>query len=52
MSIVTMVLYNPVNPEGASVTVRMFLMCKTRRITIMSVRRMLSETEMEKYERP
>lgn len=32
--------------------VRMFLPCKTRRVTIMSVRRTLSETEIEKYGRP
>ena len=52
MSMVTMALYNPVAPEGASMAVRIFLLCKTSRITIMSVRRMLSEREMEKYGRP
>jgi hypothetical protein len=31
---------------------RMFLLCRTSRMTIMRVRRTLSETEIEKYGRP
>ena len=31
---------------------RTFLLCRTSRVTIMSVRRILSESEIEKYGRP
>jgi len=52
MNMVTTALYNPVSPEGAPIAVRTFLLCRASRITIMSVRRTLSESEIEKYERP
>ena len=49
---VTMALYSPATPAGAPMAVRMFLLCRTRRVTIIRVRRTLSETEIEKYGRP
>ena len=52
MSMVMTVLYNPVNPEGAPMTLRIFLLRRMSRITIMSVRKTLSESEIERYERP
>jgi len=52
MSMVTTALYSPVNPEGAPIAVRILLLCRTSRITIMSVRRTLSESEIKKYGRP
>ena len=52
MSIVTMALYNPVIPAGAPMAVRTFLLCRTSRETIMTVRRTLSPTEIEKYGMP
>ena len=46
MSMVMMALYTL---AGAPM---IFLVCRIRRTTIMSVRRMLSESEREKYPRP
>ena len=51
-SIVIMALYNPPIPPGVPRTARTALQCKTSRMTIMRVRRMLSETEIEKYGSP
>jgi len=51
MSIVMVALYNPILP-AAPLVERMFLLCSTRRVTIMTVRRTLSETEIERYGRP
>ena len=52
ISMVAMVLYNPLIPTGDPVAVRMFLPCRMSRTTIMRVRRMLSESAIEKYTRP
>ena len=46
MSIVMMVLYNPLVPARPT---RVFLLCMMSRITIMRVRRTLREIETEKY---
>ena len=51
MSMVTMTMYNPLIPPFP-VEVRMLLVCKMSRTTIMRVRRMLSDSEIEKYGRP
>ena len=51
MSIVTMALYDlpiPVIPMAA----RTFLLCRTSRMTIMRVRKMLSVVEIKKYGSP
>ena len=48
MSMVAMVLYNPAIPARDPVVARMFLPCSTSRVTIMRVRRTLSETEIER----
>ena len=45
---VAMVLYNPPIPTRDPVTARMFLPCRMIRVTIMRVRRVLSETEIER----
>lgn len=53
MSIVTTVAvveYSPLAPSEAPIAFRTFLMCMMSRATIMSVRMMLSEREIEKYE--
>ena len=42
-----MVLYNPLIPTVEPVAARTFLPCSTSRMTIMSVRRTLNETESE-----
>ena len=47
MSMVAMVLYNPLIPAGRPVTVRTFLPHRTSRMTIMRVRRTLSESEID-----
>ena len=47
-----LVKYNPVSPEGIPIMPQVFLPCRTSRITIMGVRRTLSESKIEKYERP
>ena len=52
MSIMEIVLYNPLIPTGDPVVARTFLPCKTSRTTIISVRRTLSETEIERYGTP
>ena len=52
MSMVTTVLYSPLNLDGAPVVARMSLPCRTSRMTIRKVRRILSETEIAKYGRP
>ena len=49
---VMIVLYTPVVPAGESVAARMFLPCSKSRMTIMRVRKVLSEIEIEKYGRP
>ena len=51
-SIVIMTLYNSPIPPGLPMAARMFLQCRRSRMTIMRVRRTLSETEVEKYGRP
>ena len=48
MRIVTMDVHNLLIPVGPPVAVRMLLLCRTRRMTIMRVRRTLSETETER----
>ena len=47
----TMALDDPPIPL-MPIAVRMLLVCKMSRVTIMRVRRMLSESEIEKYEIP
>ena len=49
---VTMAVYNPPAPPEAPIAFRMFLLCRMRRVTIMRLRRILSEREIEKYEVP
>ena len=49
MSMVTMVLYNPLIPVGASVVARMLLLRRMSRTIIMRVSRTLSESEIERY---
>jgi len=51
MSMVAMVLYSPLIPTGDPVAARTFLPCRTSRTTIMRVRRMLSDNEIEMYGR-
>ena len=51
MSMVMMVLYSPIVP-AAPLAEGMLLLCSARRTTIMTVRRTLSETEIERYGRP
>ena len=51
MSMVTMTLYNPLIPLSP-VEVRMFLVWRMSRMTIMRVRRTLSDSAIEKYGRP
>ena len=51
MSMVTTVLHNPPIPAIPK-ALRVFLVCKMSRMTIMRVRRTLSESETEKYARP
>ena len=46
---VTMVLYNPLAPPVEPMALRMFLLCRISRTMIMSVRRALSATEIEKH---
>ena len=50
MSIVTTAVYSPIAPPEAPMTFRTFLRCMMSRVTIMSVRRMLRERQIEKYE--
>ena len=53
MRIVTAVaaaVCSPLDLSGAPVAFRTFLMCRMSRITIMSVRRMLNEREIEREE--
>ena len=52
MSMVEIALYNPLIPTGDPVAARMFLPCRTSRMTIVRVRRTLSETEIEMYGTP
>ena len=52
MSMVAMVLYNPLIPAEDPVAARTFLPCRTSRMTIMRVRRTLSEPDNERYGRP
>ena len=44
--------YNPLALIGTPMVFRMLMICRLSRETIISVRRMLSETETEKYGRP
>ena len=46
MSIVATALYNPPSPAGDPEATRTILTCKASRMTIMRVRRTLSETEI------
>ena len=48
MNMVTMALHNPPLPVPP-MAVRTFLVCRTSRMTIIMVRMMLSEREIEKY---
>ena len=49
---VTISLYNLLGLARGPMASRMLLLCRTSRATMMSVRRTLSETEIEKYGRP
>ena len=49
MSMVTIVLYNPLIPLADPVAARTFFPCRMSRTTIMRVRIMLSESEIERY---
>ena len=49
MRMVETVLYHPLIPARYPVAVRMVLPCRTSRVTIIRVRRTLSETEIERY---
>jgi len=49
MSMVEIVLYNLPIPASGPVAVRTFLACRMSRMTIIRVRRTLSETEIERY---
>jgi len=51
MSMVATATYNPPNPTRDPVAARTFLPYRTSRTTIMRVRRMLSESEIEMYGR-
>ena len=48
---VMIVLYNLLIPVGDPTAARMYLSCRTSRMTIMRVRRTLSETEIERFGR-
>ena len=52
MSMVTTALYNPVTPVEVPIAFRMFLLCRMSRPTIIRVRRILREIEIEKYGTP
>jgi len=52
MSMVETALYSPLIPAADPVAARMFLPCRASRTTIIRVRRMLSETEIERYGTP
>jgi len=52
INMVETVLYNPVIPAADPVAARMFLPCRASRMTIIKVRRILSETEIERYGMP
>lgn len=49
MSITIIALYNLPVLAVAPTAFRMFLLCRTSRVTIMSVSKILSEREMVKY---
>ena len=51
ISMVVIVLYNPPIPAVDPVAARTFLPYRTSRTVIMRVRRMLSESEIERYAR-
>ena len=51
MSMVAMVLYNLLILGGDPIIAQIFLSCRTSRMTIIRVRRMLSETEVERLGR-
>ena len=51
MSMVAIVLYSPPIPPVDPVTARTFFPCRMSRTTIMRVRMMLSESEIERYGR-
>ena len=44
------VVYRSLDPSEAPIAFRKLLLCRMSRITIMSVRRMLSEREIDMYE--
>ena len=50
MSIATIVVYSPSELSETPMALRRFLRCRISRVTIMSVRMMLSERETKKYE--
>ena len=52
MNMVEIVLYNLLVPVRDPVAVRTFLPCRMSRMTIIRVRRTLSETEIERYATP
>ena len=52
MNMVAMALYNPLIPAAEPAATRTFLLCRMSRMTIIRVRRTLSETEIERYRRP
>ena len=52
MSMVTTALYTPPAPPRAPRAFRMFRLCMMSRVTIMRVRMMLREIEIEKYGMP
>ena len=43
---------SPLDPFEFPTVFRIFLICRTSRVTIMNMRMMLSEREIEKYEMP
>ena len=51
MNMVAMILYNLLVSDGDPVAVRSVLPCRTSRVTIIRVRRMLSETEIDRCRR-
>ena len=51
MSVVAMDLYNPLLPSGDPMAARAFLPRRTSRTTIITVRRMLSESVIENHGR-
>ena len=44
--------WSPLDPPEVPTVFRIFLICRTSRVTIMNMRMTLSEREIEKYEIP